>query len=146
MLAAQLTTGRLARPGARLGAKPGAFIDEPAGESRTLVITEDSPEPAVIVFVTECGLICLDESVNGGCAAYENGFSALELTRKRVQGLEPSAPPGCTRCAGERSVASGRQGAGGTNVGIDGVSSRRPLTLKPDQHVLRTASFSKRTV
>ena len=30
-------------------AKPGTFIYEPAGEAHTLVITEDSPEPAVIM-------------------------------------------------------------------------------------------------
>ena len=36
-------------------AKPGTFIYEPAGEAHTLVITEDSPEPAVIMFVVEGG-------------------------------------------------------------------------------------------
>ena len=40
-------------------AKPGTFIYEPAGEAHTLVITEDSPEPAVIMFVVEGGLIYL---------------------------------------------------------------------------------------
>ena len=38
-------------------AKPGTFVYEPAGEAHTLVITEDSPEPAVIMFVVEGGLI-----------------------------------------------------------------------------------------
>ena len=32
-------------------AKPGTFIYEPAGEAHTLVITDDSPEPALIFFV-----------------------------------------------------------------------------------------------
>ena len=71
-------------------AKPGTFIYEPAGEAHTLVITEDSPEPAVIMFVVEGGLIYLDRPVNGSVAAYEDGFTALELTRKsyREAGLD----------------------------------------------------------
>jgi 2,4'-dihydroxyacetophenone dioxygenase len=71
-------------------AKPGTFIYEPAGEAHTLVITEDSPEPAVIMFVVEAGLIYLDKPVNGGVAAYEDGFTLLELTRKyyREAGLD----------------------------------------------------------
>jgi 2,4'-dihydroxyacetophenone dioxygenase len=63
-------------------AGPGTFIYEPAGEAHTLVITDDSPEPALIVFMVEGGLIYLDTSVNGGFAAYEDGFTLLELTRK----------------------------------------------------------------
>jgi len=63
-------------------AKPGTFIYEPAGEAHTLVITEDSPEPALIVFVVEGALIYLDKPDNGGVAAYEDGFTLLELTRK----------------------------------------------------------------
>ena len=63
-------------------AKPGTFIYEPAGEAHTLVITADSPEPALIFFVVEGGLIYLDKGVNGGFAAYEDGFTLLELTRK----------------------------------------------------------------
>jgi len=63
-------------------AKPGTFIYEPAGEAHTLVISDDSPEPAVILFMVEGGLIYLEKSVNGGFAAYEDGFTALELTRK----------------------------------------------------------------
>jgi len=58
--------------------KPGTFIYEPAGEAHTLVITEDSPEPAIILFIVEGGLIYLNKSVDGG-AAYEDGFTALEL-------------------------------------------------------------------
>ena len=60
------------------------------GEAHTLVITEDSPEPAVIMFVVEGGLIYLDRPVNGSVAAYEDGFTALELTRKyyREAGLD----------------------------------------------------------
>jgi 2,4'-dihydroxyacetophenone dioxygenase len=71
-------------------AKPGTFIYEPAGEAHTLVITEDSPEPALIVFVVEGGLIYLDKPANGNVAAYEDGFTLLELTRKyyREAGLD----------------------------------------------------------
>ena len=71
-------------------AKPGTYIYEPAGEAHTLVITEDSPEPMMAVFVVGGGLIYLDKAVNGGFAAYEDGFSLLELTRKyyREAGLD----------------------------------------------------------
>jgi len=63
-------------------AKPGTYIYEPAGEAHTLVITEDSPEPMIAVFVVEGGLIYLDKAANGSFAAYEDGFTLLELTRK----------------------------------------------------------------
>ena len=63
-------------------AKPGTFIYEPAGEAHTLVITEDSPEPMMTLFVVGGGLIYLDKAVNGSFAAYEDGFTLLELTRK----------------------------------------------------------------
>ena len=71
-------------------AKPGTYIYEPAGEAHTLVITDDSPEPALILFMVEGGLVYLDKGVNGAFAAYEDGFSALELTRKyyREAGLD----------------------------------------------------------
>ena len=71
-------------------AKPGTFIYEPAGEAHTLVVTDDSPEPALILFMVEGGLIYLDKSVNGGFAAYEDGFTFLELARKyyREAGLD----------------------------------------------------------
>src|SRR5207245_10418319 len=71
-------------------AKPGTYIYEPAGEAHTLVITEDSPEPMVTLFVVGGGLIYLDKAVNGGFAAYEDGFTLLELTRKhyRETGLD----------------------------------------------------------
>src|SRR5213593_512492 len=71
-------------------AKPGTFIYEPAGEAHTLVITDDSPEPAVILFVVEGGLIYLDKGGNGTFSAYEDGFTMLELTRKyyREVGLD----------------------------------------------------------
>lgn len=36
-------------------AKPGTFIYEPAGEAHTLVVTEDSPEAALIMFIVEGG-------------------------------------------------------------------------------------------
>jgi 2,4'-dihydroxyacetophenone dioxygenase len=71
-------------------AKPGTFVYEPAGEAHTLVITDDSPEPALIVFMVEGGLIYLDKPARGNFAAYEDGFSALELSRKyyREAGLD----------------------------------------------------------
>jgi hypothetical protein len=71
-------------------AKPGTYIYEPAGEAHTLVITEDSPESMVTLFVVEGGLIYLDKGVNGSFAAYEDGFSLLALTRKyyRDAGLD----------------------------------------------------------
>jgi len=71
-------------------AKPGTFVYEPAGEAHTLVITDDSPEPALIFFAVEGGLIYLDKAVDGGFAAYEDGFTALELTRQyyREAGLD----------------------------------------------------------
>jgi 2,4'-dihydroxyacetophenone dioxygenase len=71
-------------------AKPGTFVYEPAGEAHTLVVTDDSPEPALILFIVEGGLIYLDKAVDGGFAAYEDGFSALDLCRKyyREAGLD----------------------------------------------------------
>lgn len=73
-------------------AEPGSFIYEPAGEAHTLVIADDSPEPAIILFVVEGALIYLDKAVDGSFAAYEDGFSALELCRAhyRAGGLDPS--------------------------------------------------------
>src|SRR6266404_5088623 len=71
-------------------ARPGTFIYEPAGEAHTLVILKDSPEPALILFVVEGGLVYLDKPADGGVAAYEDGFTLLELTRKyyRDAGLD----------------------------------------------------------
>ena len=63
-------------------AKPGTFIFEPAGEAHTLVITDDSPEPAIIFFVVDGALVYLDKPIKGTMAAFEDGFSALELSRK----------------------------------------------------------------
>jgi quercetin dioxygenase-like cupin family protein len=73
-------------------AKPGTFIYEPAGEAHTLVITEDSPEPMVALFIVSGGLIYLDKPEDGAFAAYEDGFSMLELCRKyyRQAGLDVS--------------------------------------------------------
>ena len=73
-------------------ATPGTFIYEPAGEAHTLVILKESPEPAVIFFAVEGGLIYLDKPAKGNFAAYEDGFTALELTRKyyREAGLDVS--------------------------------------------------------
>jgi 2,4'-dihydroxyacetophenone dioxygenase len=51
----------------------------------TLVIADDSPEPALIFFVVEGGLIYLDNAVDGGFVAYEGGFSALELARRHYR-------------------------------------------------------------
>jgi len=62
------------------------FICEPAGEAQMLVITDDSPEPAMIFFVVDGALVCLDKPVNGTLAAFEDGFSALELIRKIYRG------------------------------------------------------------
>jgi hypothetical protein len=72
-------------------AKPGTFIYEPAGEAHTLVVSDDSPEPAVVLFIVEGGLIYLDKAVNGGFGAYEDGFTLLELCRNyyREAGLDP---------------------------------------------------------
>ena len=53
---------------------PGTFIYQPAGEAHTLVITNDSPEPARILFMVEGGLVYLDKGINGAFAAYEDGF------------------------------------------------------------------------
>jgi quercetin dioxygenase-like cupin family protein len=71
-------------------AKPGTFIYEPAGEAHTLVVTDDSPEPALIMFMVEGGLIYLDNPVDGGFTAYEDGFSILEVSRNyyREAGLD----------------------------------------------------------
>lgn len=71
-------------------AKPGTFIYEPAGEAHTLVIMDDSPEPALILFMVEGGLIYLDKPVDGSLAAFEDGFSMLEHCRNyyREAGLE----------------------------------------------------------
>jgi hypothetical protein len=62
-------------------AKPGTFIYEPPGEAHTLVIRDDSPEPALIFFMIEGGLVYLDKPADGGFAAYEDVFSALDFFR-----------------------------------------------------------------
>jgi len=71
-------------------AGPGSFIFEPAGEAHTLVITEDSPEPALILFIIEGALIYLDKPVEGTMVALEDVFSALEMFRAhyRANGLD----------------------------------------------------------
>lgn len=73
-------------------AMPGTFVYEPAGEAHTLVVTDDSPEPALILFIVEGGLIYLDKAVDGNFGAYEDGFTLLELCRKyyRETGLDAS--------------------------------------------------------
>ena len=62
-------------------AVPGSFIYEPPGEAHSLVIRDDSPEPALIFFMIQGGLIYLDKPQDGTFAAYEDAFSALELCR-----------------------------------------------------------------
>ncbi len=71
-------------------AKPGTFIFEPAGEAHTLVITEDSPDPAIIMFVVEGGLVYLDKPAEGTLVAFEDGFTLLEICRNyyRETGLD----------------------------------------------------------
>ena len=63
-------------------ATPGTYIHEPAGEVHTLLIPEDSPEPMVGFFVVSGGLVYLDKAEAGVFAAYEDGFTLLEFTRK----------------------------------------------------------------
>ena len=73
-------------------AKPGTFVFEPAGEAHTLVITDDSPEPAVIFFMINGGLVYLDKPKDGVFAAYEDAFTALQFSRAyyREAGLDPA--------------------------------------------------------
>jgi hypothetical protein len=80
-------------------ARPGTYIYEPAGEAHTLVIMDDSPEPMITMFILEGGLIYLDKPANGGFAAYEDGFTLLELTRKyyREAGLDVRKLDGLVR-------------------------------------------------
>ena len=66
-------------------AEPGTYIYEPSGEAHTLVITDDSPEPMIAFFVVQGGLVYLDKPNNGSFAAYEDGFTLLELTRKHYR-------------------------------------------------------------
>ena len=74
-------------------AGPGSFIFEPAGEAHTLVITEDSPEPALILFMIDGALIYLDKPVEGTMAAFEDVFTALDMfrTHYRAAGLDEAA-------------------------------------------------------
>src|SRR5260370_16858701 len=81
-------------------AKPGTYIYEPAGEAHTLVITEDSPEPMVTLFVVGGGLIYFDQPNNGHFAAYEVHFTLLQWPRNLYrtplpvpQTLTPFIPP-----------------------------------------------------
>ena len=73
-------------------AAPGSFIFEPAGEAHTLVITEESPEPALILFMVDGALIYLDKPVEGTMVAMEDVFSALEMFRAhyRAHALDES--------------------------------------------------------
>ena len=54
------------------------------------MISDDSPEAALILFIVEGGLILLDKGIDGAFSAYEDGFTLLELTRKyyRDAGLD----------------------------------------------------------
>src|SRR5204863_9447534 len=89
-------------------AKPGTYIYGPAGEAHTLVITEDSPEPMITLFVLGGGLVYLDKAVNGGLAAYEDGFTLLELTRKhyREAGLDVTKLDALSRWTRRVSIQS----------------------------------------
>ncbi|UCG75365.1 MAG: 2,4'-dihydroxyacetophenone dioxygenase family protein [Gemmatimonadota bacterium] len=58
----------------------GTFIFEPSGESHTLVVPEDADEPAIILFIVSGGLVFTDDE--GNFAAYEDGFTLLELARE----------------------------------------------------------------
>ena len=80
-------------------AGPGSFIFEPAGEAHTLVITEESPEPALILFMIEGALISLDKPVEGTMIALEDVFSALKMFRDhyRANGLDESHLNGLIR-------------------------------------------------
>jgi len=80
-------------------AGPGSFIFEPAGEAHTLVITEESPEPALILFMIEGALIYLDKPVEGTMLALEDVFSALKMFRDhyRANGLDESHLNGLIR-------------------------------------------------
>jgi 2,4'-dihydroxyacetophenone dioxygenase len=71
-------------------AGPGTFVFEPAGEAHSLVVTEDSSEPAVIFFMISGALLYLDKPENGTFAAYEDAFSSLEFFRAgyREAGLD----------------------------------------------------------
>jgi 2,4'-dihydroxyacetophenone dioxygenase len=39
------------------------FVYEPAGEAHALVVTDDSPEAALVLFIVEDGLIYLDKAI-----------------------------------------------------------------------------------
>jgi hypothetical protein len=55
--------------------------------AHTLVIVDDSPEPAIIFFVVDGALVYLDKPVNGTMVAFEDGFSALELVTRKDRGI-----------------------------------------------------------
>ena len=56
------------------------------------MITDESPEPALILFMVDGALIYLDKPVDGTMAAVEDVFSALEMFRAdyRSSGLDVS--------------------------------------------------------
>ena len=83
-------------------AKPGTYIYEPAGEAHTLVITEDSPEPMITLFVVGGGLVYLDKAVNGqfGTCPHDNAHLSdrcqqpqRESKRRTGQSPELEYPP-----------------------------------------------------
>ena len=47
----------------------------------------------ITMFVVEGGLIYLDKAEHGGFAAYEDGFTLLELCRNYYRGAGPCGPP-----------------------------------------------------
>lgn len=73
-------------------AVPGTFIYEPPGEAHTLVVDADATEPMITFFHVAGGLIYLDSMESGKVAAYDDGFSMLELARKHynLMGLDQS--------------------------------------------------------
>ena len=92
-------------------ARPGTFIYEPAGEAHTLVITEDSPEPALILFMVEGGLVYLDKGVN---APWPPAICRVVAVRTRwANCLLRSAPLP-------------------RNVSLDGLKCRPELRIVPD--------------
>ena len=66
-------------------ATAGTFISEPAGEAHTLNVPEDSTEPMLAFFVVAGGLVFVDD--DGEFAAYEDGFTLLELAREHYRNV-----------------------------------------------------------
>jgi 2,4'-dihydroxyacetophenone dioxygenase len=65
-------------------AKPGTLIYEPAGEAHTLVITDDSPEPMVTLFIVGGGLNYLDKAENGASLPTRTDSASLNCVGSTV--------------------------------------------------------------